>query len=349
MRFVIVAIVAVLMSYPVPVIVWGEPEGAEVLVSWPQIGASLVLLPPDHICAAGAQPDAPIYPADEQAGAPAYPAAISWGVGRVAAPQTWPHTRGEGVTVAVLDSGIAAHDDLIDRVVSGASFIDSDAGDVCGHGTRVAGTVAGLLTGVAPAVNLMPVKVLGDQCYGTYSALISGVLYAADAGAQIINISLTGTVDIPALRAAVEYAQERGALVIAAAGNTGTDKPLYPAAYALTVTGTDARDAPYWHNSYGPHIDLGAPAVEIVTTSPAGYTAASGTSFAAPHVAGAAALAWSLQPDMTADEVAKLLMLSAADCGAPGWDEQCGHGRVDAWAAARDLLHAVYLPVTGSW
>jgi len=276
--------------------------------------------------------DVTTYPAVEPARVYAAGGAEQWGAARVGIPQAWAQSEGAGVVAAIVDSGVdAAHPDLAGRVLPGRNVWDGgDTGDVCGHGTHLAGIVAA----VAPGAMLLPVKAMADECYGTYSALIDGIVYAADAGAQVILIASGAYFAGGALREAVVYAQERGALVVAAAGNGGCSAPFYPAAYAYAVAGTDYVAGVYWRSDYGPHIAVAAPAVEIWSAAPGGlYAIRSGTSMAAAHAAGAAALVWGARPELTAEGVAALLRATADDCGEPGRDDRCGDGRVNAWRA----------------
>lgn len=242
------------------------------------------------------------------------------------------------VVVAILDSGVdASHPAFAGRIVDGYDvwYDDADPDDGCGHGTALAGIVAQL----APDAAIMPVKVMADECYGTYSRMAEGIVYAADAGADIILIASGGYAPSDSLAEAVEYAQGRGALVVAGAGNDGTDAPFYPAAYAtLATAAVDRLCGPYYRSNYGAHVDIAAPGVEVWTTAPGGYAIRSGTSMAAAHVAGAAALVWAAWPDMAADDVAALLMETADRCSEPG--------RVNAERAVAPVQ--VWLPMEAS-
>jgi subtilisin family serine protease len=191
--------------------------------------------------------------------------------------------------------------------------------------------------------------VLDQYGNGWYSDIAAGIVYAADSGARIINLSLGGASDSQTLRAAVDYARERGSIVVAATGNTG-GAVLYPAAYepVLAVAATDANDQHASFSNYGPQVDVAAPGVDIYSTwchpdAISGlclgnyYFTKSGTSMAAPHVSGVAALVWSRWPDLTADAVAMQITRTVVDVGSPGWDPYLGWGRLDAAAAVITL------------
>jgi len=218
-------------------------------------------------------------------------------------------TKGAGVTVAVLDSGVAlAHPDLAGRLVAGYDFVNNDAtpADDHGHGTHVAGIIAMTENslggvGVAPTVSIMPLKVLAANGSGSYFAIASALRYAADHGAAIANLSLGGPSGSDTLQQAVQYATGKGVVVIVAAGNSATAAPSYPAAYpeVIGVGATDATDRLASYSNYGVNTDLVAPGSDILSTmlttggnmtNPTGYGRASGTSMAAPNASGVAAL-----------------------------------------------------------
>lgn len=249
------------------------------------------------------------------------------------------------VVVAILDSGVdASHPALVGRIVPGYDvwYGDADPDDRCGHGTNLAGIVAQL----APDAAIMPIKVMADECYGTYSRMEAGIVLAIEAGAHIVLIASGGYLPNDSLAEAVAYAQGRGALVVGGAGNDGTDAPFYPAAYALTVSAVDRLGGLYYRSNYGPHIDLAALGVEVRTAGLGGDAIVSGTSFAGAHAAGVAALTWAAHPAMSADDVAALLMETARDCAEPGRDDRCGWGQVDAVRAVAPVQ--VWLPMEAS-
>ncbi|MCB0163934.1 MAG: peptidase S8 [Anaerolineae bacterium] len=264
-------------------------------------------------------------------------------------------SHGEGVIVAVVDTGVDLdHPDLQANLISGRSFVSgtSSPDDDEGHGTHVAGIVAGVsnnggIIGVAPNTSLMPVKVLDDQGSGWTYDIAAGVEWAVDNGANVINMSLGSVDDSSTLQAAVDYATNQGALLVAAGGNCGDafyflsgcdyqDQPLYPAAYAnvLAVASTNSSDNQSSFSNEGSYIEVAAPGSSIYSTYPSGaYATMSGTSMASPHVAGLAALIWSQNSDWTNQEVRAQIRNTAQDLGSSGWDSQFGYGRIDAEAA----------------
>ncbi len=279
--------------------------------------------------------------------------------------KAWDVSTGQGVTVAVVDTGIRKGTDLANTCfVAGYDYAnnDNDPIDDNGHGTHVAGTIAQStdnalgVAGVAFKSCLMPVKVLNSVGSGTYAQVANGIYYAADNGAKVINLSLGGSASDNTLRDAVAYAYGKGVTVIAAAGNENSTSILYPAAYddyviAVGATQYDETKAPY--SNYGSSLDLVAPGgntsldqnndgyadgVLQQTFTKTGRTISwayyffQGTSMAAPHVSGVAALV--IANGVTGqDNVRTALETKAEDKGITGWDETYGWGLVDAAAA----------------
>ncbi len=284
--------------------------------------------------------------------APSDPAFASlemvYGLARIDAPNAWEYTRGSAeVIVAVVDSGIKLdHPEFAGRLTDGYDFVNDDdqPDDDAGHGTHVAGVVAAGMdngvgaTGVCPGCRLMPVKVLGANNLGTWSNLAQGILYAVDHGADVVNLSLGGSVASQTLAAAVDYAQAHGVVVVAAAGNYGNDLPYYPAALdgVVGVGATTAQDNRWQNSNFGAAVDVAAPGDLIYSTYYqldnvlGGYMYLSGTSMATPHVSGLAGLALSLDPSLTPAEVLDMLQRGADDLGAPGRDAEYGNGRINA-------------------
>ncbi len=235
-------------------------------------------------------------------GAKVQPAqSVPWGVAKIGADRV--SASNNAVEVAVLDTGIQLdHPDLSANIAGSYNAIrpGASATDKNGHGTHVAGTVAALnnaigVVGVAPAVRLYAVKVLGDSGYGYVSDIIEGIDWAIGHGAEVINMSLGTSVDVQALHDAVIRAFDAGVTVVAAAGNSGpADNTVnYPARYpeVIAVAATDQNDALASFSSRGPEVDVAAPGVSILSTYKGSwYATLSGTSMATPHVAGTAAL-----------------------------------------------------------
>jgi thermitase len=277
-----------------------------------------------------------------------------WALRAIQAPEAWDITTGSDLTIAIIDTGVSSsHPDLEGRVLDGYDFYnnDHDASDDEGHGTYTAGVAAadgdnGVgIAGVCWSCRILPVKVLGSRGQGDDATIAAGIRWAADQGARIISMSLGGDEDTQVLRDAVTYARQRGALLIAASGNgqASGNLPAYPAAYAevLAVSATDGSDTVTGFSTTGDFVDISAPGVGVWSSAwdpdqGDTYAAANGTSAACPYVAGAAALILSVRPDLSADQVAQVLVRSADDRGAPGKDPLNGYGRLN-------LLRAVQL------
>jgi len=245
----------------------------------------------------------------------------------------------------------------------GLAFVpreDNHVTDDYGHGTHVAG-IAGAeidnsegIAGVAGGSRLMIVKVLDQYGYAWYSDLAQGIVYAVDNGARIINLSLGGDTPSQTLQDAVDYAYAHGVLVVAAAGNDG-GAVLYPGAceHVLTVAATDQDDGRVGFSNHGPQVDVAAPGVDIYSTWPwvGGYFTKSGTSMAAPHVVGLAALIWSARSNLAMERVTGIITATATDVNdhtSPGWDEYVGWGRIDAGRALTATVHAGKLHLAAS-
>jgi subtilisin family serine protease len=222
---------------------------------------------------------------------------------------------------------------------------DGRVADDNGHGTHVAGIVGAEIdnnigvTGIAGGTRIMIVKVLDEHGVGWQSDIARGIVYAVDNGAEIINLSMGGETASQTLQEAVGYAATRGVLVVAASGNDGGEV-LYPASDSrvLAVAATGPNDLRAGFSNHGSAIDLAAPGVDVYSTWPwgSGYYTKSGTSMAAPHVSGLAALIWSARPGLTVAQVTKIMTATAVDANEdvlPGRDAYLGWGRIDAGAA----------------
>ncbi len=282
-----------------------------------------------------------------------------WNMQAIGTPTGWRAGAGRGVRVGVLDTGVTAVEDLGGvRLEAGRSFVPGVQGsaDDHGHGTHVAGTVAqathnGLgVTGVAPEVTIVPYKVLSRRGFGSSDRIAAAVDHAADQGIEVINLSLGGA-HSEVLHRAVESAVARGVIVVAAAGNTGREGVGCPghARHVLGVSAVGPTDEPASYTSYGRGVDLAAPGGDLKLGKDAGiiqdtvdgsgghaYQAFQGTSMAAPHVAGSAAVLRGMGLD--AETSTDLLLSSARDLGRPGADEVYGHGRLDLQSAVRSAL-----------
>ncbi|MET8249645.1 S8 family peptidase [Streptomyces sp. NPDC005202] len=235
---------------------------------------------------------------------------------------TWPDSGGRGVTVYVIDTGIRiTHKDFGSRASYGWDFIGNDntAQDGNGHGTHVAGTIAGTTYGVAKKARVVAVRVLGNDGTGTTSQVIAGIDWVTRHAHKpaVANLSLGGSYSAQ-LDAAVRNSIKAGVTYTVAAGNNGLPAGLYSPAdvpEAITVGATDGRDARAGFSNFGSALDLFAPGVSIISASSAsdtGKATYSGTSMAAPHAAGAAALHLSGHPKATPAQVANALAAGAA-------------------------------------
>ncbi len=233
---------------------------------------------------------------------PYFTSSYQWGHFKIGATSAWDRTRGNGVRVAVLDTGVQYnHPDLNGKVVRGYNFVERnwDPYDYNGHGTHVAGIIAAAtnngigIAGMAPGAQIYAVKVLSNSGSGTLNNIADGIIHAVDNGSKVINLSLGGPSGSTTLQNAINYAWNRGAVVVAAAGNEGTSRPSYPAYYsnAIAVAATDSADRKASFSNYGSWVDVAAPGVNILSTYPTNSLAyLNGTSMAAPYVAGQAAL-----------------------------------------------------------
>lgn len=235
--------------------------------------------------------------------------------------------------------------------VYGWDFRDGDPDSLSGtpihgHGTFVAGLIAAACDaatgagGVAPRVRLMDLRFLDSRAFfyaSDWRKLAAAIDYAVDNGARVINLSVYARLTPPeyvhdALRRAVAH----GVLVVGIAGNDGREGIGYFGSWpeVLAAAAVDRYGRPARFSNRGPEVDLAGPGVQVVSFAPGGeLIAGSGTSFAAPHVAGTAALLLSLHPDLTLEELVGLLTGTAADLDVPGPDPATGHGLVDAGAA----------------
>ena len=273
--------------------------------------------------------------------------ADQWGVGAVRANAAWSVTRGGGVTVAVLDTGVDAyHEDLAGQVVAGIDVTGWKAqagGDVDphGHGTHVAGIIAAADNGVgglgvAPEAKIMSVRVLDEDGAGYASDVAEGIIYAVDHGALVVNLSLGGPTASAAQEAAIEYAVQKGVTVVAAAGNSGVGAPPeYPAAFpdVVAVAATTPDNAVASFSTRGSYVDVAAPGTMILSTVPGDdYAFESGTSMSTPFASGVAALARSVDVSRAID-VLGLLTATAIDIDAAGVDPASGSGLICAACA----------------
>ncbi|MDQ0337522.1 type VII secretion-associated serine protease mycosin [Caldalkalibacillus uzonensis] len=277
-------------------------------------------------------------------------APYQWNLSQIKAEAGWDITEGaENVTIAVLDTGVEEHhQDLAAKLVDGFNVIEEndDFQDQHGHGTHVAGIAAAVtnnLTGIAGVSwhnTIMPVKVLNEKGEGGLFELINGIIWATDHGAKVINMSLGDEEHSDLLYDAIRYAYEHDVVLVAAAGNDNVDVPMYPAAYpeVLAVSAVDHLEEKAVFSNYGDYMDVAAPGEHIPSTFVNDqYVFMSGTSMAAPHVAGLAGLIRSLHPELSNREVMNLIRQTADDLGPPGHDPYYGYGQINVYQALDHL------------
>lgn len=290
-----------------------------------------------------------------------------WHLDQIRMPEAWTRGRGDGVVVAVVDTGVTQVEDLQGtEFVPGWNFVTNgpDARDDHGHGTHVAGTIAQTthnsvgVAGVAYNARIMPIKVLSAGGSGSVGGIAEGIRWAADHGAQVINMSLGGPFNSQVLAKAVKYAHDKGVVVVCAAGNDGRGRVSFPAANdgAIAVAATQFDEATTFYSNWGPEIDVAAPGgntrldqnqdgvpdgVLQNTVTPGNidkqdYLLFMGTSMASPHVAGAAALLVGAGVK-SPDEVERLLKRSSRKPAQYRGkrDNHYGSGIIDAAAALR--------------
>lgn len=304
-----------------------------------------------------------------------------WGLTKVNAPAAWDLSRGSGVVIAIVDSGVDLdHPDLASKLVDPShwkDYVDGDTwpDDENGHGTHVAGIAAAAtnngtgVAGMAPDARIMPVRVLDKSGDGSSANLAQAIRFAVDHGARVINLSLGAQLPVGSMNAVqdeIDNAISQGVVVVAAAGNfgrlypytaNGVEYAFYPAYYApvIAVGATMSSDTRAPFSNYGPWVDLVAPGEGIYATFPGSYKYMSGTSMATPLVSGAVALLRARYPWFNVSVLEGQLCYGTVDLGDAGKDDQFGCGRLDAYRmlteftpeakAILDSLSHVYLPL----
>lgn len=266
---------------------------------------------------------------------------------RIGVPTVWKLSEGEGIDVAVLDSGIDyTHADLKDRYKGGYDFVnnDSDPMDDNRHGTHVAGTIAASqngqgAVGVAPKANLWGLKVLDDKGDGKFSAVLKALSWCLEREKRmVVNLSL-GTVDYPgaSIERSFQRARDQGLLIIGSSGNKEDEPVGYPAAFSsvISVGASNSEGKRATFSSFGPNLQVIAPGVRIYSSLPtalylSGFGYMSGTSMASPHVAGLAALLMAYRPDASLELISLAIMSGTNDVDPKGWDPESGYGEINA-------------------
>ncbi|HUX87282.1 MAG TPA: S8 family peptidase [Chloroflexota bacterium] len=296
-----------------------------------------------------------------------------WALPKIDAPTAWQTTLGSAnVTVAVIDTGFdLTHPDRPVNLVAGPTFV-SQPDQSCafedpnvpyddeGHGTHVGGIIAAAtnngigVAGLAPGVSLLVIKA-GD-CTGSFldSDIAAAIQYATDHGARVINMSFGGTDSTSTLADAIQYAASKGVMLVAAAGNDGSNEQFYPASYSqvLAIAASNSSDGIAWFSNWGPQIAVAAPGVGVLSTiAPVGqyagqdYYYLSGTSMASPHVAAIAGLILSAYPSLTTGQVVQAIEQGAMPLGPLCPDPYYGYGRVNA-ADALNFARQLAIPAT---
>ncbi|MBB6023089.1 thermitase [Paenibacillus sp. JGP012] len=245
---------------------------------------------PNYLVEASFIPNDPFFP-------------YQYNLNKINAPAAWDITQSSSsIKIAIIDTGVQLnHPELASKLLPGYDYVDYDniPEDGNGHGTHVAGIAASItnngvgIAGTAPLASIVPIRVLDNNGQGTIGNVGNGLVFAANNGVQVVNLSLGGPAGDAFLQAAVQYAWDRGAVIIAAAGNDNTSYPIVPASYpnVIAVASTNSYDLKSNFSNYGSWVDMAAPGDAILSTYLGNsYAYLSGTSMAAPQVAGAAAL-----------------------------------------------------------
>jgi subtilisin family serine protease len=271
---------------------------------------------------------------------------------QIRAADAWGITTGsEDILIAIVDTGVELdHPDLFDKLVPGWNIYDdnNDPSDVFGHGTSVAGSAAAVsdnrsgVAGVAWDNPILPVRVSDERGRASSRNIASGIIWAVNRGAKIINVSFAPIAADRTILAAAAYARSSGALVFISTGNNGRAFSATRDDSAIFVGAVDDRDELASFSNTGLYVDLVAPGTRIRTTKTGrGYGNVNGTSFASPIAAGVAALVWSVNPDFRPTTVQDILMSTTIDLGARGRDDFFGEGLVDAGEAVSEAMQTV--------
>jgi thermitase len=270
-----------------------------------------------------------------------------WHLPKIQAPLAWSSSTGNSsVIIAVIDSGAdETHEDLATQLVPGWNIYNNNSNttDLFGHGTAVTGTIAAAsnngvgVASVCWGCKIMPIRVIDASGYTTYSAVASGVTWAAGHGARVANISFQVT-DSSTVKSALQYFQSKGGVVTIPSGNDGTFVSSTDNPYALTLGATDQFDVLHDYSTRGNNVDLVAPGEAFTTRLGGGYISATGTCYSSAIAAGVAGLVISANPSLTPTQVQDILKQSADDLGPAGWDSGYGWGRINASRAVSMAL-----------
>lgn len=258
----------------------------------------------------------------------------NWVINKLQCVEAWEVTKGEGILVAVLDAGINQNHEMFKQgVMSGISYVQPQGESTDAlhqHGQSVASCVRA----VAPEATLLPVRVSGSNNSASALRITQGINYAVNKGAHVITISYFNIANVKEIKASCEYAASKGVIVVMATGNSGREISLDAAENVIIVSGSTASDAVWSKSNYGPCVDLTAPCekVGLAAITPNQYGTGSGTSYAAPTVAGVIALIKSTRLDLSITEVREILLSSCDKLSGVPANKQ-GAGRVNALSA----------------
>ena len=302
----------------------------------------VVYAEPNYIGSASTIPNDPSY------------SLYQWNLGKLNAPQAWDITTGSNnVIIAIVDTGVDySHLDLNDpqKLLPGWDFVNNDnnAQDDNGHGTHVAGIAAAStnnsrgIAGTSWGARILPVKVANNNGLVTAANLASGIRYAVDNGAKVINMSLSFSVNSQTFVDQINYAYSHNVVMVGAAGNDGSSTYRYPASsdHVISVAATDSNDARASFSQFNDKVAVAAPGVGIYSTYLFNsYASIGGTSMAAPHVSGVAALLLSQNASRTPDQIKYMIGSNAEQKGTPGFNPQYGFGRVNAYYALTNHIN----------
>lgn len=286
--------------------------------------------------------------ADKTANDPYAPS--EWHLNKMQVASAWDISLGNGVTVAILDTGVdATHPDLAGQLVPGWNMFDNNADttDVYGHGTMVAGVVGAAsnnaigVSSFAWQAKIMPVRISGLDGMASISTIANGLVWAADHSARVANISYAVS-GYSTVQNSAQYMKNKGGITVVSSGNSGSLDSSVANDTMISVSATDSNDVVTSWSTYGPFVDVSAPGAGIwTTTRGGGYSAVSGTSFSSPATAGTVTMMMAANPKLGPVDVGNLLKSTAVDIGASGWDQYYGYGRVNTFAAVQAAALAV--------
>ena len=269
----------------------------------------------------------------------------AWHHTKIGTPTAWDNTRGAGVTIAILDTGVdSTHPDLASNIVPGWNFYsnNSNTADVNGHGTAVAGVAAAStnntigVASMAGSSKIMPVRVADANATASASTVAKALTWVADKGVRVANISYSGIPGNLTIQNAAQYMKNKNGLVIVAAGNSGTDLGYAATTTMIPVSATDSNDIKTSWSSFGKYVAISAPGKDIWTTfRNTVYGIGWGTSMATPVTAGTVALMMAVNSKLSSTQIESLLFSTAKDLGTTGRDSYYGYGRVNTAAAVQ--------------